>query len=137
MIPLILRFPRQIRLTPLACEASSVTCCAAPALYVVMASTPSRLCTFDWSVAAQIRPAGGELQLRCALCGRLFWARRRDARYCSRACREGRQNKPTGRLDCAACGEALADGVRPAARYCSDRCRQRASRARRKASGAP
>ena len=81
--------------------------------------------------------------LHCQHCKRKFYGRWRNVKFCSPACLQAERNK-TRREDredrlselrertCEHCGEEMPGLERASRRYCSNRCRQAAHRARAK-----
>ena len=92
----------------------------------------------DTSPAAEVAPPPSRV---CERCGRAIASEaRKEARYCSKLCRQAasraRLRERSGRAAlraparCAHCSGPMPEGLRPEALYCSKRCRQAASRAR-------
>ena len=94
----------------------------------------------DTSPAAEVTPPPPPSRV-CERCGTVIASEaRKEARYCSKLCRQAasraRLRERSGRAalrapaHCAHCSGAMPTGLRPEALYCSKRCRQAASRAR-------
>ena len=77
----------------------------------------------------------------CLNCGKTFEAQRSTKLYCSDVCRATYHQKnrpklstpkdlPKTELNCEVCGDTFETSRPGVARYCSGRCRKRASRAR-------